>query len=57
MLGNITLVKSLILPKITYVSFQTEINKQYLTKYHNKIYSCRLNNKAETVSKKYQILN
>ena len=51
MLGKITLVKSLILPNITYVASVTEIDKEYLAKFKKIIYSFIWNNKSEKVKR------
>ena len=51
MLGKITLVKSLILPNITYVASVTEIDNEYLAKFKKIIYSFIWNNKSEKVKR------
>ena len=51
MLGRITVVKSLIIPNITYVASVTTLDKEYLAKFKRLIFSFIWNNKQEKVKR------
>ena len=58
MMGRITVVKTLVLPNITYVATVTDISKDYISKFKKLIYNYIWENKSEkvkrsTLSKEY----
>ena len=57
MIGRITVVKTFIIPKITYVATVTPIDKENISKFKRIIYNFILNNRVEKIKRSTLSLN